>query len=133
MNPLQAWWFHRAAQAPNPVLVIITRLEPMGRCGRLMSNEFDVLIVVEGKNLLEHASIEKLRDLVTDLQLIEGTRGIISLFSARQPPQGNELFLVTKVLPEHASEEGTRIGPQIRIRASATSNNSRARFSTGPP
>ena len=45
----------------------------------------------------------------------------------------DEVFLVTKVLPEHASEEGTRIGPQIRIRASATSNNSRARFSTGPP
>src|SRR5712675_1450286 len=58
---------------------------------RFPSNEFDALIVVEGKNLLERASIEKLRDLVTDLQLIEGTRGIISLFSARQPPQGSEL------------------------------------------
>src|SRR3977135_2169006 len=58
---------------------------------RFPSNEFDVLIVVEGKSLLERASIEKLRDLVTDLQLIEGARGIISLFSARQPPQGNEL------------------------------------------
>jgi predicted RND superfamily exporter protein len=58
---------------------------------RFPSNEFDVLIVVEGKSLLERDSIEKLRDLVTDLQLIEGARGIISLFSARQPPQGNEL------------------------------------------
>src|SRR3977135_3992752 len=58
---------------------------------RFPSNEFYVLIVVGGKNLLERASIEKLRDLVTDLQLIEGTRGIISIFSARQPPQGNEL------------------------------------------
>ncbi len=58
---------------------------------RFPSNEFDVLIVVEGKNLLERASIEKLRDLVTDLQLIDGARGIISMFSARQPPQGNEL------------------------------------------
>src|SRR4030081_1402607 len=58
---------------------------------RFPSNEFDVLIVVEGKNLLDRASIEKLRDLVTDLQLIEGTRGIISIFSARQPPQGGQL------------------------------------------
>jgi predicted RND superfamily exporter protein len=58
---------------------------------RFPSNEFDVLIVVEGKNLLERASIEKLRDLVTDLQLIDGARGIISIFSARQPPQGGEL------------------------------------------
>jgi predicted RND superfamily exporter protein len=69
---------------------------------RFPSNEFDVLIVVEGKNLLERASIEKLHDLVTDLQLIEGTRGIISLFSARQPPQGNELPapLFPEQLPE---------------------------------
>jgi predicted RND superfamily exporter protein len=71
---------------------------------RFPSNEFDVLIVVEGKHLLERASIEKLRDLVTDLQLIEGTRGIISLFSARQPPQGGELPapLFPEQLPEGA-------------------------------
>jgi predicted RND superfamily exporter protein len=71
---------------------------------RFPSNEFDVLIVVEAKNLLERASIEKLRDLVTDLQLVEGTRGIISLFSARQPPQGNELPapLFPEQLPEGA-------------------------------
>src|SRR3979490_831637 len=74
---------------------------------RFPSNEFDVLIVVEGKNLLERASLEKLRDLVTDLQLIEGTRGIISLFSARQPPQGNELPapLFPEQLPEGAEYE----------------------------
>jgi len=56
---------------------------------RFPSNEFDVLIVAEGNNLLARESIEKLRDLVTNLQLIEGTRGIISLFSAREPPQGH--------------------------------------------
>jgi predicted RND superfamily exporter protein len=71
---------------------------------RFPSNEFDVLIVVEGKSLLERASIEKLRDLVTDLQLIDGTRGIISLFSARQPPQSSELPapLFPEQLPEGA-------------------------------
>src|SRR4030081_608424 len=58
---------------------------------RFPSNEFDVLIVVEGKNLLERASIEKLRDLVPDLRPMDGPRGIISMFSPRQPPQGNEL------------------------------------------
>src|ERR1700716_2412599 len=74
---------------------------------RFPSNEFDVLIVVEGKNLLARDSIEKLRDLVTDVQLIEGTRGIISLFSARQPPQGNELPapLFPEQLPEGAEYE----------------------------
>jgi len=58
---------------------------------RFPSNEYDVLVVVEGKSLLERGALEKLRDLVTDLQLIDGTRGIISLFSAREPPQGNSL------------------------------------------
>ncbi len=58
---------------------------------RFPSSEFDVLVVVEGKKLLARESLEKLRDLVTDLQLVDGTRGIISLFSARQPPEGNSL------------------------------------------
>jgi uncharacterized protein len=58
---------------------------------RFPSSEYDVLVVLEGKRLMERASLEKLRDLVTDLQLIEGTRGIISLFSARQPPEGGHL------------------------------------------
>jgi uncharacterized protein len=58
---------------------------------RFPSAEYDVLIVVEGKNLLARENLEKLRNLVTDVQLIDGTRGIISLFSARQPPEGNQL------------------------------------------
>lgn len=55
------------------------------------SNEYDVLVVVEGKSLLARDSIEKLRNLVTDLQLVDGTRGIISLFSARQPAENGSL------------------------------------------
>jgi uncharacterized protein len=71
---------------------------------RFPSSEFDVLIVVEGKNLLQRSSIEKLRDLVTDLQLIEGTRGIISIFSAREPSQSGDLPepLFPESLPEGA-------------------------------
>jgi predicted RND superfamily exporter protein len=69
---------------------------------RFPSSEYDVLIVIEGKTLMERDSIEKLRDLVTELQLIEGTRGIISLFSAREPPEGNHLPepLFPEPLPE---------------------------------
>jgi uncharacterized protein len=55
------------------------------------STEFDVLVVIEGKNLLDRDSIEKLGDLAQDLQLIEGTRGLISMFSARQPPTNGEI------------------------------------------
>src|ERR1700733_7287986 len=58
---------------------------------RFPATEFDVLVVVEGKTLLTRPNLEKLRDLVTDLQLVQGTRGIISLFSARQPPEDNHI------------------------------------------
>jgi predicted RND superfamily exporter protein len=69
---------------------------------RFPSSEFDVLIVVEGPTLLEREPLQGLRDLVTDLQLIEGTRGIISLFSARRPPEGDRLPgpLFPEELPE---------------------------------
>lgn len=69
---------------------------------RFPSSEYDVLVVIEGKSLLERESLEKLRDLVTELQLIDGTKGIISLFSARQPPEGNHLPepLFPEPLPE---------------------------------
>jgi predicted RND superfamily exporter protein len=69
---------------------------------RFPSSEYDVLVVVEGKTLLGRSSLEKLRDLTTDLQLIEGTRGIISLFSARQSPEAGKLpaALFPEPLPE---------------------------------
>lgn len=57
---------------------------------RFPSSEFDVLVVVEGKSLLERSSLASMRNLVTDLQLIDGTRGVISLFSAREPPTGDQ-------------------------------------------
>ena len=53
---------------------------------RFPSNEFDVLIVIEGDHLLERSSLQKLRELAIELQLIDGTRGLISIFSAREPP-----------------------------------------------
>jgi len=52
---------------------------------RFPSAEYDVLIVVEG-DVLDRDSLSALRDMTSDLQLIDGTRSIISLFSARQPP-----------------------------------------------
>src|SRR6202167_2247938 len=58
---------------------------------RFPATEFDVLVVVEGKTLLERDNLVKLRDLVTDLQLVDGTRGLISLFSARQAPASGKL------------------------------------------
>jgi predicted RND superfamily exporter protein len=54
------------------------------------SSEFDVLAVIEGKSLLDRDSLDKLRNFVTDVQLIDGVRGVISLFSARQPPENGQ-------------------------------------------
>jgi predicted RND superfamily exporter protein len=72
---------------------------------RFPATEFDVLVIIEGKSLLERASLEKLRDLVTDIQLVDGTRGIISLFSARQAPEAGKLpaALFPETLPEGAA------------------------------
>ena len=50
------------------------------------SSEYDVLVVITGQELLARQNVDKIRNLVTDLQLIDGERGIISMFSAREPP-----------------------------------------------
>ena len=71
---------------------------------RFPATEFDVLVVVEGKTLLARDNLEKLRNLVTDLQLVDGTRGLISLFSARQAPAPGKLpaALFPSELPQGA-------------------------------
>ncbi|MGB3022924.1 MAG: MMPL family transporter [Methyloceanibacter sp.] len=54
---------------------------------RFPSSEYDVLIVVTGDQLLARKSIDALRDLVTELQFVEGMDGLVSLFSAREAPE----------------------------------------------
>src|SRR5947209_6194079 len=69
---------------------------------RFPATEFDVLVVVEGKTLLARENLEKIRDMVTDLQLVDGVRGLVSLFSARQAPEPGKLpaALFPSELPE---------------------------------
>ncbi|HEY6380275.1 MAG TPA: MMPL family transporter, partial [Pseudolabrys sp.] len=71
---------------------------------RFPSNEFDILIVIEGDRLLERSSLEKMRELAIELQLIDGTRGLISIFSAREPPKDGQIPppLFPNPLPEGA-------------------------------
>ncbi|THD46611.1 MAG: RND transporter [Bradyrhizobium sp.] len=66
------------------------------------SSEYDVLVVIHGEKLLDRDTIEKLRDLAADLQLVDGARGIISMFSAREPATegGPPPPLFPDVLPE---------------------------------
>src|SRR3981081_2859636 len=49
---------------------------------RFPATEFDVLVVVEGKTLLARDNLEKLREMVTDMQLVEGVRGMGPRLSA---------------------------------------------------
>jgi uncharacterized protein len=74
---------------------------------RFPATEYDVLVVVEGKTLLARENLEKLRDMVTDLQLVDGVRGLVSLFSARQAPEPGKLpaALFPPELPEGAAYE----------------------------
>ncbi len=81
---------------------------------RFPSSEYDVLVVVEGAKLLERDTLGKLRDLVTDLQLVDGTAGVVSLFSAREPPVGDATpaALVPDDLPEGSAYQ--RLVDRIR-------------------
>jgi predicted RND superfamily exporter protein len=53
---------------------------------RFPSSEYDVLVVVEGKDLLKKAQIEAFRRAMIDLQLTDGVDGIVSMLSARGKP-----------------------------------------------
>jgi len=54
---------------------------------RFPSSEYDVLIVVSGDQLLERKSIDALRELIIELQFVDGMAGEVSLFSAREAPE----------------------------------------------
>src|SRR3712207_7343637 len=71
------------------------------------STLFPYTTLFRSKALLKRASLEKLRDLVTDLQLIDGTRGIISLFSARQAPENGRL--PAALFPDPLDRKSTRL------------------------
>ncbi len=79
---------------------------------RFPSAEFDVLVVVEG-DVMDRDSLQAFRNLTTDVQLIDGTTGILSLFSARQPPEDGHLPepLFPRDLPE--GEAYTKLVDQV--------------------
>ena len=53
---------------------------------RFPSSEYDVLVVVEGKDLLKKPQLEAFRRAIIDLQLADGVDGLISMLSARGKP-----------------------------------------------
>jgi predicted RND superfamily exporter protein len=56
---------------------------------RFPSSEYDVLVVVEGKDLLKKPQLEAFRRAIVELQLADGVEGLISMLSARGKPDAS--------------------------------------------
>lgn len=71
---------------------------------RFPSSEFDVLVVIEGKDLLARPQIESLSQTIVDLNLADGVKGLVSMLSARAKPDasGYAAPLIPEPLPEGA-------------------------------
>src|SRR5262245_28840603 len=71
---------------------------------RFPSSEYDVLVVVEGKDLLKRPQLEAFRRAVVDLQLADGVDGLVSMLSARGKPDdtGYAAPIVPDELPDDA-------------------------------
>ena len=71
---------------------------------RFPSSEYDVLAVVEGKDLLKREQLEAFRRAMIDLQLADGVDGLVSMLSARGKPDasGYAAPIVPDELPEGA-------------------------------
>ena len=69
---------------------------------RFPSSEYDVLVVVEGPDLLKRRQLKTFTELTTELQLIDGVSGLVSMVSARGAPDasGYAAPIVPDDLPE---------------------------------
>ena len=72
---------------------------------RFPSSEYDVLVVVEGKDLLKRDQLMAFGEAAIELQLADGIEGIVSMLSARGKPDetGYAAPLVPDELPEDAA------------------------------
>lgn len=69
---------------------------------RFPSSEYDVLAVVEGKDLLKRPQLEAFRRAVIDLQLADGVDGLVSMLSARGKP--DETGYAPPIVPDDLPE-----------------------------
>ena len=53
------------------------------------SSEYDVLVVIEGQNLLSRQGLEAISRTIVDLQLTDGVNGLVSMLSARGKPDAS--------------------------------------------
>lgn len=70
---------------------------------RFPSSEFDVLVVVDGKDLLAKPQLEAFSRLVVELQLADGVGGLVSMLSARDKLDANGY--APPVVPDELPED----------------------------
>lgn len=72
---------------------------------RFPSSEYDVLVVVEGKNLLTREGLQAFAGATSELQLVDGVAGLVSMLSARAKPDasGYAAPVVPDELPDGAA------------------------------
>jgi hypothetical protein len=72
---------------------------------RFPSSEYDILVVVEGPNLLKRPQLEAFAHMIVDLQLADGVNGLVSMLSARGKPDatGYAPPIIQDPMPEGAA------------------------------
>ncbi len=72
---------------------------------RFPSSEYDVLVVIEGPDLLSREKLKAVNSTIVDLQLTDGVNGLVSMLSARDKPDatGYAAPIVPDELPEGAA------------------------------
>jgi uncharacterized protein len=78
---------------------------------RFPSSEYDVLVVVEGKDLLKRPQIEAFRRAIVDLQLADGVDGLVSMLSARGKP--DETGYAAPIVPDELPGDSAAYGKII--------------------
>ncbi|MCU0954858.1 MAG: MMPL family transporter [Hyphomicrobium sp.] len=78
---------------------------------RFPSSEYDVLIAVDGKNLLTRDGLKALQNAVVELQLTDGVGGLVSMLSARAKPDATGY--AAPVVPDEIPEEGPAFDAMI--------------------
>lgn len=71
---------------------------------RFPSSEYDVLVVVEGHDLLKRRQLEAFAGLTTELQLVDGVSGLVSMLSARGKPDASGY--AAPIVPDEMPEDG---------------------------
>lgn len=85
------------------------RFEEIDR--RFPASEYDVLAVIEGKNLLTKAGLEAIGNVTRELQLTDGIAGIVSMLSARGRPDANGYS--APVVPDDLPDSAEALAPIV--------------------